>query len=532
VCALLRGYARDMQVPSLVSVRTRNALERVVLVSSWLVAGCSQEPAPAKTPAGSTKPAEPAKTTAGATKPAEPAKPTKPAEPGEPSKTATADTLPTLGATCSAPGPGEITVPLGQPEDVLARLFPVRSTLPDPYGAPGEKSRVPETLDASIRTFVTSSLARDGFTAITVTPTLGKEPSVSIAATGCNLADYQTQLPKFLAAGVVGSKAWDACVADGVCKANVKAHRCASSSEECPPWAFFLPLGLPLANHWSVMLLDYPPSDALCGADYLGNFTMSRWAEVYAWQGVDATAFEALVDVHPIAAAGSGESSAIDETTAAFADYRQAMLAVLATPPNLATRPGVDYSGRTLPVLVSGSPAQAAWGSVLGSKVKTGDTGVTEALVPGVKTAWIASNHPDVTTYQCCAKDPDCASKEYGNSWDLVADETLDFTEACWVRGAAARPQDPFALQGACKTLVESMGADVCTQARLDYDYDSDGSCNCTTAAEGFCSGHAMNACPNGSEGPYLDCTRENEAAGCPTAPPSSWFSCAPVGSK
>lgn len=453
------------------------------------------------------------------------------ARPVEPAPAPRPAAIPAAPPACSTKTAAQVTVDLKLSKATLARLFPVQSQLPWPYRAPGDQSRVPQTLEASIETFLTASLKRDGFSEIRVTPKLGaKQSRVSISASGCNLADYAVQLPRFLEAGLVALAGWDRCVKEGVCKHNQGLHPCASSNKQCAPWAFYLPLGLPLVNHWSVMLLDYPPADALCGADYLGNFSMNRWAQIYAWQGVAADSYAALVDVHPIAAAGSGESTAIQKAGSYFTEYVRAMLRVLTTPPNLAKRAPLDYSAKTLTVLASGAPAQQAWGALLGlsagQELKAGDMGTTDRLVQGAQTAWVTSNHPVVTSSQCCAKDQKCVSETYGNSWDLVRDERLDFLVACWMRLAQTYPQDPFSKRAECEALVDSMASERCAQARLDYSFDSDGNCHCPEAAKAFCAAHQQKACPMDSEGPYQSCSEANAARGCPARQPSSWFRC------
>ena len=53
------------------------------------------------------------------------------------------------------------------------------------------------------------------------------------------------------------------------------------------PWALLLPLGLPMIMQRSVLLLNYPPTDALTEKDYLNNFTMNRWSNVLKAVGIE-----------------------------------------------------------------------------------------------------------------------------------------------------------------------------------------------------------------------------------------------------
>jgi hypothetical protein len=161
-----------------------------------------------------------------------------------------------------------------------------------------------------------------------------------------------------------------------------------------------------------------------------------------------------------------------------------------------------------------------------GQEIKAGDSGSTDSLVDGAQTAWVASNHPVLTTYQGCAKDPKCTSTSFPDSWHLVADERLDFLVACRMRLTYAYPENPFAQNAQCEALVDSMVSERCAQARLDYNFYSDGNCHCPLAAKNFCEANQQQACPNGSEGPYLSCDQSNASAGCPDRAPSTWFRC------
>ncbi len=58
------------------------------------------------------------------------------------------------------------------------------------------------------------------------------------------------------------------------------------------------------------------------------------------------------------------------------------------------------------------------------------DVGVTTLGDNSKKTPWIATNHPDVTSYNCCTGDP---SRRCGDSFQLIADEEIDFVAACWI---------------------------------------------------------------------------------------------------
>ncbi len=128
-------------------------------------------------------------------------------------------------------------------------------------------------------------------------------------------------------------------------------------------WWPCLPLGMPIANHQAVTLMHYPPIVAYRTADYLNNMTLRRWAQVLRCAGVEEPRrYQAIIDVNPIAAPGSGESEYPNDyfpinLTSMFFDneaqghtYVRSMLELMLNPPANAGNP------TTLPLLVCGSP--------------------------------------------------------------------------------------------------------------------------------------------------------------------------------
>ena len=61
---------------------------------------------------------------------------------------------------------------------------------------------------------------------------------------------------------------------------------CKVNKHAISEWAFFLPFGMPIAQHRSVTLLHYPPYDAMQSADYLNNTTLHRWKRLLQHVGV------------------------------------------------------------------------------------------------------------------------------------------------------------------------------------------------------------------------------------------------------
>lgn len=402
------------------------------------------------------------------------------------------------------------------------------SSMPSYYTS---KNYFPQTLEQSIRQFTATSLQRDGIAAQVddVVVTNGKALvtlSSSDSAALKQAAGYVKMLPAFMDSAHAGL-GWTGAQK---CKG---ATGCWDPSPGVSPWAFYLPLGLPLVNQKAVMLLNYPPSDALCSADYLSNFTMARWTQVLSRVGiVDPLLYETIVDVHPIAAPGSGQSTYIANTTQYFSsatppNYDQALLDLLVYP---AGRTGAT----TVPLQVAGSDALKVWATMIGSS-STPRPGTVGTLIRTGKPAipWVATNHPDVTTYQRCPGDAKAAKSEapaapstaatstaaYTDD-QLVQDEVLDLQAACVLQTLAASPgTSPEAALAQCKTIwcAENNGTcrveDVCIQARLDYDFTSEGHCNCEEAAKAFCKANVNQACP--SKTAVTSCKPFNDAAGC-----------------
>jgi hypothetical protein len=137
-------------------------------------------------------------------------------------------------------------------------------------------------------------------------------------------------------------------------------------------WLPCLPLGMPIANHRAVTLLHYPPIIAYRNADYLKNNTLRRWQQLLRCVGMpQPELYQAILDVNPIAAPGSGESEYQNDylpinLTSLFFDndglgltYVRSMLDLMLNPPYTQDRP------YTLPLLVCGSrlydPQAAGW---------------------------------------------------------------------------------------------------------------------------------------------------------------------------
>lgn len=106
---------------------------------------------------------------------------------------------------------------------------------------------LPQTLEEVVEKYLRSSLDRDGFTE-TKLKVVQEDGSVVVHLEGDGTSVYADRLPKFLAAGDKGH--------DGATQL-LKQKRWRYN------WRFFLPLGLPIANHRSIQLLHFPPDYVL-----------------------------------------------------------------------------------------------------------------------------------------------------------------------------------------------------------------------------------------------------------------------------
>lgn len=270
------------------------------------------------------------------------------------------------------------------------------------------------------------------------------------------------------------------------------------------PWAFYLPLGLPLVGQKAVTLLDYPPSDSLMDRDYLGNFTMDRWSNVLRTVGIDnPVRYETIVDSRPIAAPGSGQSKYMPAVSTYFndapdgPDYIVPMLKLL-------SRASQHSPGRARPIIVLGDPARKAWGNILDPSdpvdVNVMDVGRTRLDGAAKRTPWVASNHPDVRTYQCCPGDKKCETRDQS----LPKMTKIDLKAACIVKTMANNPgKKPAAIKKIChKRWVQSLSPlrqrKFCVLARRGYNFSSGHQCKTKKAAEQFCARFNNNPCPPG----------------------------------
>lgn len=381
------------------------------------------------------------------------------------------------------------------------KLYPDASWLPDTY-----KKYYPD-LAETIRLYTRQSLDNDGLKSTTVSVDIQGSNAPQVTLTGPDkqaILDFAQAHQAFLneAHAVQGSNGVQKCQQTKGCwDPNPNAQY---------PWALFLPFGMAMINQPLVNFMNYPPAVSLEQKNYLDNNTMRRWTGVLEAVGIsNAAQYETIVDGRPIAAAGSGQADYMPDIKTYFNsqgnEYVSPMISLLAPSKDK------EYSKA---VTILGTPAAAEWAKIIGvGSIMPGDVGTTTTISSGKKTNWVAGNHPNVTSYQCCPGDPskNCKAHDgYPVSDKLVPDEQTDLMVACIEKGLGENPgADVTKLQTACKsawnppTSIENQTT-LCIRARLDYSWDGIGNCKTKLEAVAFCKAHDNNACAANPQGvPY-----------------------------
>lgn len=324
-----------------------------------------------------------------------------------------------------------------------------------------------------IRHFTETSLAQDqiqGTVAVTATEGLY---TVTITTEQVPAAQaFAERLVEFLDGGHGGLALYgsDLCQLVGGCWNPMAGYPVnTNASDGQSKWNPYLPLGMGILNHKSVLLMHYPPWVALQQVDYLHNMTLERWERLLGAVGLSpdqSSFYETVLDVNPIAAPGSGESEYNNDyfpimlASSYFANeklgatYIPSMLAYLTQPPSTVA------NQQSLPLLVGGSPLydpQApAWFRVHYKEQLQPDhdaivpmavmqTG-TVRVQPGLKpTPYMGTNHMIAAGVTgTCTDDPTQIP-------DMRQYEAQDLVAACWVNTYASQPDaDPTTVRDAC----------------------------------------------------------------------------------
>lgn len=403
------------------------------------------------------------------------------------SKGALVAVLLSLTANAATAAQDWLSYELGSVDEVKDR-YPDESWLPETYG------KHYRDLSDTIRLFTRQSLKREGIDKTSVRVTIHDDDQVHVAIKPVN--DTTRAFKDRHQTFIDDQHAGQARVGVEACKSD---DHCWQGYSQDPPWAMFLPLGLPMVNQQAVMLLDYPPADSLTQQDYLDNFTMCRWSQVLGSAGIDnPLRYESIIDARPIAAKGSGKVGLpdadryFDSQNGTGGNYIQPMLELLTDP---AEGKGANAAR---PLGVFGSPARDAWASITGqASVDVLETGTTK-LPGGQEVPWIGTNHPDVTTYKSCSTDN---SDDAGG---LVRSESKDLTAACWLKHMAQnRDADPDRVRRRCQKRWfsprdESRKHRLCVRAKLDTSHD-DARCGSYEQARRYCHQHDNKPCATDS---------------------------------
>ncbi len=418
-------------------------------------------------------------------------------------------------ATPAAAAASAVIYSLG-PRSRVQALYPDASWLPKQY-----KDLYPD-LATTIGKYTQQSLKRDGVPDATVNVTFVGEgdPQVQVSIVPDNAITrrYAKLHPAFL-----GSKTGQAALkAVQACQHDASDPRCWQEPDPPKydqPWAFYLPLGMSLAKAPMVMFMDYPPAASLKQGDYLLNFTLCRWNQVLGAAGMahpDRT--NVIVDARPIAAPGAGMDALMPYPPDWFnspkgAVYLTPMLQQMTTPQAIRAP-----AGRTLPVAVFGSKPRETWAALIGRKnLKVLSVGESALGGQARKTSWITTNHPDVTTYNCCPGDPSSNCKG-ADSANLVGSEQTDFVAACWIKAmAVAHPPTAQQAKDRCTAVWVTHASaqnkqSLCVQAKYD-NQNKAARCPSYGAAWNYCAANNGNACAS------YDCNYDAAKATLPLPP-------------
>ncbi len=283
-------------------------------------------------------------------------------------------------------------------------------TLKKLYSFPNSQG-TKETLEETIQHYLQQRLSRDTIANGSVAVAVDHEGiyHATLRGNGDNLAHYATQIPTFLATGLVAASAVD----------ELKAQKLWNDKE----WRFFLPLGLSIVNQRSVQLLHFPPDYSLPDQDYLDSKTSQRWEKLLELNLVpsdEVTLYESILDVAPIAAPASAGGT-LSDTYHYFEPYVVDMLPLLL---------GVDeHREKALPIVAYGGPVRS-W---VKEHFALSDFGVNSfdrvKINDRVSAPILGANHPSYIWY----------AKDNGRDAALTVMQQ-DLVSACWQAKMGTNP--------------------------------------------------------------------------------------------
>jgi len=385
-------------------------------------------------------------------------------------------------------------------------LFPTIAPSTDASCQPKAGASGITTTD-SVQCYLTQSLKNDLINASAVKVTLQTKNKqqfykVSFKSADAAAASYPSMQPKWLSQPYAGQ------ALKGITDCQQDPTKCWTpqipTSKTCPaPWAFYLPLGLPMVAQDMVMLLHYPPYVSMQQYDYLNNNTLSRWRRLFADVNgnipANVSLYENIVDITPIAAPGSGESSCLTTDMAMnYFDssqhglYISPMLNLLSDPP---TNPSAK---NTRPIIAFGSEAR----SFLSQEYKLPSVNVLQAGTlqlggTAKQTPYLGANHPIAAVYQTCAVNPP-------QNIGIVAMEQQDLATSCFATTMTGKPDgDPVSVAANCLSSFTTNPSPtnqalICINAEIDMGGLNDKGQPAVSwnEAQAWCNANNQNPCP------------------------------------
>jgi hypothetical protein len=300
-------------------------------------------------------------------------------------------------------------------------------------------------------------------------------------------------------------------------------------------WALFVSWAVAFNGYASVNLMDYPPNSNMQNASSTNNITMHRWNHVLETVGVpkaNLSDYEVIINTRPIAAPGAGKYTELPQSVDAKDVFASSGRDWIGQGLDFFTNPPSNQASNALPILILGGPARKTWAELIdytGEENSTAcmnsDTnqvpvlsyGLTSKPGSGKPRWWLASNHPDMTMYNCCPGDP-AAHCQGSENTNLVACDKIDLTAACMQYAFGQNPDaDGNTVFTRCNETWNSanptpeVAMKICIDARMSYNFNSDGLCECAQSAIAFCAANSANACNETTPGQALMCTEYNE---------------------
>lgn len=349
---------------------------------------------------------------------------------------------------------GSITIDLGPKKDV-AQLY----SFPNNCGA--VVCYLNQTFEQIIEKYLRASLERDGYDATTVKVTIADavndpDQRVSVQLNGAGANAYAALLPKYLEAGKRGIEGAgkikrfipdpDDLVPD-ICRLLRELDRKVPEGWRYS-WRFFMPHGVAMANHYTVQLLHFPPSNVLMETqDYLAASTTKRWAQLLIENGAkldEVDRFQNIIDIAPIAAPHE-DGCKLESTYSHFNDYNIALLELwLPQAGPAASKPMVAF----------GSKVRKWLKKTFNLKQKLiVPTLTTVALPSGLQAPTLIANHPSkIWAVKDNAKEKcldDCNTQGKQIFKKVMRIMANDLIAACWqvdmVKNQEAKPKDALA---------------------------------------------------------------------------------------